>query len=192
MAVGRPSKLTKERIEDICSALDIGASLEIAANYAGVSYNTYLNWHKRGKAAIERLGALLDEREKIMAERSKRQATARKDGIEFDEPLPKTPKYTAEEKLFVEFFEETQAANAHAKIGWLQVIDNAANVDPVWSAWQLAHRDPEEYGSQRVQKHEITGKDGGKIETKATVYFFLPDNGRGDNLEEATDDPSGQ
>lgn len=31
------------------------------------------------------------------------------------------------------------------------------------------------------QHHEITGKGGGPIQTAATVTFYIPDNGRGDN-----------
>lgn len=32
-----------------------------------------------------------------------------------------------------------------------------------------------------TEKKEITGKDGGPIQTEAAVTFYLPDNGRGDN-----------
>jgi CubicO group peptidase (beta-lactamase class C family) len=47
--VGRPSKLTPETQERICSAVRAGNYFEAAAAYAGVTYSSLRSWLKRGK-----------------------------------------------------------------------------------------------------------------------------------------------
>lgn len=49
--MGRPTKLTDQAREEICAALEIGASYTLAAEYAGVVYATFNNWMIRGEAA---------------------------------------------------------------------------------------------------------------------------------------------
>lgn len=44
--MARPTKFTEETIERLCEALVVGASLEGAARYAGISYNTLNNWRQ--------------------------------------------------------------------------------------------------------------------------------------------------
>jgi predicted transcriptional regulator len=43
-------------------------------------------------------------------------------------------------------------------------------------------------GIEAPIRRELSGPKGGPIETKAQVYFYIPDNSRGDNLEEAVDE----
>lgn len=43
----------------------------------------------------------------------------------------------------------------------------------------LARMDPV-LGEKLKSKHEVTGKDGGPIQTEAKVMIYIPDNGRGD------------
>lgn len=48
---GRPSKLTPETQKRIIDALQVGATYEMAANYAGIWYTTLNSWLKQGKEA---------------------------------------------------------------------------------------------------------------------------------------------
>lgn len=49
--MARPTKLTPETQNKIVQALTLGATYEHAANFAGISYETFNNWMKRGEAA---------------------------------------------------------------------------------------------------------------------------------------------
>lgn len=49
--MGRPSKLTPEVQKRITDAIRVGATYELAAQYGGVSYNTFNEWMKAGEAA---------------------------------------------------------------------------------------------------------------------------------------------
>lgn len=44
---GRPTKLTLEITERFLNAVKLGAPYTLACNYAGISYNTLLNWKER-------------------------------------------------------------------------------------------------------------------------------------------------
>lgn len=50
---GRPSKLSYERQEKICGAIEQGKSLTSAARMAGVNVTTVINWADRGEAEKE-------------------------------------------------------------------------------------------------------------------------------------------
>ena len=47
---GRPTKLRANAIAHIVEAMEAGATYEAAATYAGITYQTYLNWMERGRA----------------------------------------------------------------------------------------------------------------------------------------------
>ena len=47
--VGAPCKLNAETKQRILTALQKGAAYEIAANYAGISYNTFRSWMMKGE-----------------------------------------------------------------------------------------------------------------------------------------------
>jgi hypothetical protein len=49
--MGRPTKLTLEAQQRIVQAIKVGATYELAAQYGGVSYNTFNEWMKKGDAA---------------------------------------------------------------------------------------------------------------------------------------------
>jgi len=48
---GRPTKLTDEVKDRFLQALRLGATYEIACGYAGITYQTYLNWKERAAKA---------------------------------------------------------------------------------------------------------------------------------------------
>lgn len=49
---GRPSKLTPEITERFLTAIKLGATYELACKYAGITYQTLLNWREREEAAF--------------------------------------------------------------------------------------------------------------------------------------------
>jgi hypothetical protein len=48
---GAPSKLNSETKEKIRKAILLGATYALAANYAGVSYDSFNNWMKKGESS---------------------------------------------------------------------------------------------------------------------------------------------
>lgn len=134
--MARPTKLTPDVQKRIVQGIQLGATYELAAQAAGISYNSFNNWMNRGKAEIER-----------------RQSPRVKEGTE---------QWQAEQP-FVEFLEEVKRAEGLAVIGWLATIQRAA-VSGNWqaAAWKLERRYPEDYGRQ-VRDVTHSGKDGGDI-----------------------------
>lgn len=130
--MGRSSLLNIKRQTEIVTALQAGATLEIAANYAGVTYNTLHNWRERGRAEFERIEAL-----ELL-------------GDDAEKPPAADYKPSRNEKKYFLFFKAINEATAVAAVGWLQVIDTVAAQSPEWAAWQLARRYPKEFGSQRA------------------------------------------
>lgn len=128
--MARPTKLTPETQAEICRALEMGATFELAAQFGGVSYASFNEWRKRGEAEL-----------------------ARREG----NVKPGTRKWETEQP-FVQFFEATKKAEARAAIGWLAKIEKAAN-DGSWqaAAWKLERRYPERYGRKRVDTDITSG-----------------------------------
>lgn len=132
--MGRPSKLTADTQERIAQGISLGATYELAAQYGGVSYNTFNEWMKRGKIEAER-----------------REKNSVKEGtVKWDNEQP-----------YLEFYETIKEAEINAVIKWLAKIEKAAS-GGTWSAaaWKLERRYPHDYG--RSVK-EVTGKDGEPI-----------------------------
>ena len=48
--MARPTKLTPETQKKIVQAIELGASYELAANYAGVSYDAFNDWMNKGRS----------------------------------------------------------------------------------------------------------------------------------------------
>ncbi len=160
--LGRPHELTQKRIDDICTALGVCASIKDAAEFAGVAEATYHRWMERAKHAFQ--SAQLNPAE-----------------------LP--PDWRAhvdpEEHIFCDLRERATRARADAKIGLLGSIVLAgkggplydengnvvANIDGDWraSAKMLAVRDPESYAERH--KHELSGAGGEPL----GVVIYLPE-----------------
>ncbi len=49
--MGRPTKLTPETQERIVRAIRVGATYELAAQFGGITYQTFLNWMTRGQGS---------------------------------------------------------------------------------------------------------------------------------------------
>lgn len=187
MATGRPSKLTPELLDSVEAAFQAGGKLTVVARYLGISYQTFLNWYERGKAERERLDAAemqhqqaLDALQQEPPKRKRRPKRKAEPPVE-PQPLPS-------EQPFLEFFERVEQGKGNLAMTCLITISNAASHDPA-EAWKLLERlFPDDYKPQ-PSRLELTGKDGGAIQTETAqvVIYRLPDNGRGD----AASDPGG-
>jgi hypothetical protein len=139
---GRKPKLTDSTIRDITAALSIGATIEIACAYAGVSSSSYYNWINAGKEALEKFDA-----------------------------DPKI-KLTEIEKKYLRFYDEIEKTKAYAAIGWLQVVNDAANHDPSYALRMLKIRYPD--GFKETSSGELDVTSGGE-KIKGYTVLANPD-----------------
>lgn len=63
--MARPTKLTPEVEGRLVHAISVGASYKDACAYAGISYQTFLNWKKRAQRIVEQAEDSDDELEEL-------------------------------------------------------------------------------------------------------------------------------
>ena len=119
--MGRPSKLTRKTHKDIEDAIYTGATYRLAAQYAGISYDTLNAWRKRGEAEAARLAA---------------------------DPSAKPVK---SEAMYLKFSEMLEDARANAGISWLQVIEQTARTDASWAKYLLQTHFPDDYAPKPAE-----------------------------------------
>lgn len=118
------SKLNEQRQKRIVQAIQLGATYEQAANYAGITYQTLRNWLRRAEDEIKRV------------EQSNR------------------ARIREAERPFIEILEAVKKAEGQAVVGWLAKIERAANGGNWQAAaWKLERRYPEDYGRQVRDVH---------------------------------------
>lgn len=115
---GAPTKLTRARARRIADAVGIGTPLSAAGRYGGVTYQTYLNWYKKG----EELAAAVERGE--------------------------VEKLTAKDRLYLYFFDKIEEAKAEAAVVWANVLYQEAQRSPQWASWMLQNWYPEQYGNR--------------------------------------------
>jgi transposase len=78
------------------------------------------------------------------------------------------------ELRFVEFSDAIERAQAESETTDVLLIGKAAM--SVWqaAAWRLERKHPDRWG--RHERHEVTGKDGGPIETQAKIVYYHPED----------------
>lgn len=137
--MARPTLLTPERTQKIAELIVAGNDAETAVVASGISTTTYYNWMARGRAEIARM---------VDTNRSK-------------------PK--AAEAIFVEFVETIEKARAEAEARLVILVSKAAADPKTWQAatWLLERREPKRWG--RINRTEITGADGGAIQSETVV-----------------------
>ena len=166
----RPPKLTEDIIDEIETALNIGASVEMAVNYAGVMVRTFYNWQKRGRE----LYAELEAEEALHEAYAEAKRLAKKDEtITVPEKPKKRRTLTKYEKLYLQLFHVIETAKAVGGIQHLDYLRKLAPNNPNVSMWFLEKRYPEVFG--RKERIELTGKDGGPIETDDLTEVPLAD-----------------
>lgn len=124
--LGRKLLLTERTTEDLCAALGIGATIEIACSYAGVSTDCYYLWMRKAKEVLELLA------EDPQAELSTNQVK------------------------YLKFYNKIDKTQSYAAIGWLQVIERSATTDPNWARFMLKVRYPEGYSETTRQALDVT------------------------------------
>ena len=124
---GRPA--SEDAVYRVLEGIKAGMSYEGACGVARVTYNTFLNWRKRGE--VETSGK------------------------------------------YFKFFQELRYAEAIAEAEMLKKLKE--DPDTKWVAWRLERRFPDRWGKKEQVKQEITGKDGGPVES---VVIYIPENGR--------------
>lgn len=45
--MGRPTKYTDELVAKLCQAIELGATYELACNYAGITFETFRQWREK-------------------------------------------------------------------------------------------------------------------------------------------------
>lgn len=84
--------------------------------------------------------------------------------------------------IYINFFKAVKKAETAFKLTHIKNIKNAAD-EGQWqaSAWLLERCYRDEYGKNKVEM-EVTGKDGGAVETQSVVQIYLPENDRNNEL----------
>ena len=117
--MARRSRLAPKVQEDFCAALQIGATIGIAAGYAGIPERTIYDWLERGRIEEERLAQ-----------------------IPPPEPNP-------DEARYLRFSQAAREAKAGAAVSWLHVLDSAMQADnPGFAMEMLERRYPKDFGKQ--------------------------------------------
>lgn len=166
---GRPRKLSVETGAKIAEALEAGAFLTDACDYARVSYSRVQEWLKEAREATEPV-------------RSDYPPT-RRGTIAYDDECDYISRLR-------DFAETVNTAAGAAKVISLQAVRKAGDAGQ-WQAhaWYLERRYPAEYG-RRVS--ELTGPGGAPIafeERRATVESVLADPAKVAALQAAALDP---
>jgi len=118
-AIGRPHMCLPRVIEAFCAAINLGATVEDAAGYAGVTRHAVHGWDARAREAVEKAGLDPDE-----------------------PPDDAASKVEEKERPFVDFFIRSTRARTGGNVAMLAVIQRAAKGGAVWEA------DPNNPGKQ--------------------------------------------
>lgn len=113
---GRPTKLTKELIEEIATYLRAGNYIETTAHLVGINRDTIYEWLKRGNAEIARIS------------KSNRARVRKK------------------EELFVEFTDTVKKAQAQSEAMLVAQIGKASEKNWTAAAWRLERKYPDRWG----------------------------------------------
>ena len=91
------------------------------------------------------------------------------------------------ESCFVRFLHAVEEAEANAGIGWAQVIDKAAQTDPVW-AWKMLklrfpdgfhETDRQQVGVLNVDMEHLTDEQLDRLAAGEDIYAVLANAGQG-------------
>lgn len=113
---GRPTKLTKELIDEIATYLRAGNYIETTAHLVGINRDTIYEWLKRGNAEITRISKT-------------NRARVRK-----------------KEELFVEFTDTVKKAQAQSEAMLVAQIGKASEKNWTAAAWRLERKYPDRWG----------------------------------------------
>jgi hypothetical protein len=131
--------------DEIIEAVESGTPYTAAAQYAGVSRHSLLNWRKWGAAEQERIDLAWEVYEDL------RERAKAPDSDITDEQLQQAKdacKPLKAKRKYLNFFNKIEEAAGIAAVGWVRVIDDRARIDPSWAAWMLRMRYPQDFGER--------------------------------------------
>lgn len=82
--------------------------------------------------------------------------------------------------IFRDFLNAIEKAMAESEVRDVALIAKAAQENWQAAAWRLERKNYERWGRKDRLQAELTGKDGGPVQSEIKVSIYLPDNGRGD------------
>lgn len=136
LPVGRPSLCTNKVIDDIETAVMLGATYKIAALSAGIAEATFYLWKREAEATIFRL----DEQQALLEEYEEARDRAGVAGETPPEPFVPDFTVTRHEKQLIKFLHTLHEAEAIGAIGHLDNINRHSSNDPSLSQWILMNR----------------------------------------------------
>jgi len=173
---GRPTKLTPDVHDAIVTAIRLGATLDVAAENAGLTRETIHDWHTKGAKVLALCYTRLSNLEaghvpprRLVGRGQKPKPVDLTAATTSPWVLADTPK----DQALARFSYDYQKALNEWELRALANITNAGKREWQASAWLLERRKPEVYGRRRV---ELSGPGGGPIEGR--VVITMPDNGR--------------
>lgn len=146
---GRHPKITPDLIKRIGELISgTGCYVETACNYVGISNVVFYGWMKKGHeyrniAHTLEVEDLSDEDRKDLEHEA------------------------AKLRIYHIFLEEIEIATSRATLHDLGIIRRASARSWQAAAWRLERSRPDHWG--RRVAHELTGKDGGPVETKVDI-----------------------
>ena len=120
---GRPTKLTPDIQESVCTAIRAGNYIEPSAIRAGIAKETLYNW-------LRRAGRELDK--------------SRKD---------KRYRIPAKERKYIEFLHAVKEAEAEAEARDVAIISKAALTQWQAAAWRLERKHYDRWGRKQAIEH---------------------------------------
>ena len=137
---------------------------------------------KRVKDVIDKAMAARSRRTGITADRILREYAR----IGFVDPLKVIDPYSG--KVLSDASDDDTAAILSVKVKTIptedgDIVEREVRFHDKNRALEMAGKHLGMFTDKVNHKHEVTGKDGGPIETKAQVMIYLPDNGRGDKRD---------
>lgn len=125
--MARRRKINHKVITALGEAIGVGATIETACDYAGISPSTFYSWQERAANHI-----------------------AQMEEWELDDPAP-------DEAIFVEFLEHLLKKKGEGAVGFLAMIQQIAQTSNQWTAyaWILERMYPESYS--RAATVHVTG-----------------------------------
>lgn len=137
-AGGRPSLISDAIIYEVEKALTAGAFVATAADFAGITRETFYAWLKRGEAERNRRSALSKPLEALTGKPRERELARR-----------------AEEALYLKFSDTVKRTQASAEVSALAGITSAGRESWQALAWLLERKFPDRYGNKRKVQVEI-------------------------------------
>jgi hypothetical protein len=128
----RPTKLTPKTRDRFVEAISIGATLKMAASYAGIHYHSANAWLNRGSELAELI------------------QTAEVAAAQGDYTLVDQIALTKEDKAKLDFYEAVEAATQQLGIECLQTMYSASRQDANWALRILQLKFPEMFPNRQA------------------------------------------